>query len=187
MRISEIDQMFVDTLRGADVLQPVNGHNIDQSKGVILVACSDGNQLHDLFTTQVAIQKGQCADPMIHFLGGHGGALKLAPHSPIVKSSRTTDIDLIDEINEAHDMKQTSTVVLYTHVPCGKAYSIDLNFMQVISYQMAAKTRLRGLNPKLKLVCFTHVHHRDGRRRTYYISREAWIRWEQSFNGQAAS
>ena len=181
MHISDIDKAIVEGLRQFGVLRDVDGHQLNQRDGAIVVACSDGDQLHDIFANHAALQSAR-QNPRIHLLGGHGGALKIPEKSPILKPGRTTDLDLIDEIFEAQDLKGITTVVLYTHTPCGKAYGVDLNFLQVIALQMAAKSRLKALAAEssrvIKVACFAHVHHADGRRRTYYICKEAWKRFQ---------
>jgi hypothetical protein len=76
-------------------------------------------------------------------------------------------IDPETEIAVAMKMKGVQTVLPMVHGPCGMAAANSLNIIQVMSLLVEAKERLRRFVGAT--IPFTHVHHRDGRRRTYFF------------------
>lgn len=82
-RLANEDLKIIEELREFRVLDEIKNHLLDQRNGAILITCSDGDQMHDIFKYHVKMQKEQCADPRIHTFAWHGGALRLVPNSPI--------------------------------------------------------------------------------------------------------
>lgn len=85
-RLADEALKTIEELREFKVLDEVQNHLLDQRNGAILITCSDGDQMYDIFKYHVKMQKEQCADPRIHTFAWHGGALRLAPNSPINQS-----------------------------------------------------------------------------------------------------
>lgn len=97
--LSEKDLSIIKELREFGVLADVKGHQLNQKNGTILVTCSDGDQMYDIFTHQVKMQNGQCQDPRIHTFAWHGGALRLASKSPINQNDFNINLKYKTTIN----------------------------------------------------------------------------------------
>ncbi len=163
-------------MRKTGVLCDTDGHLLDQSKGVILVTCADGDRFYDIFSEQVKMNGGR--DPRIHTFGWNGGALRIARNSPTNEPGHTTDVDCLRDVLDAMAMKDITTVALYVHAPCGKAAAHDLSFESVITLLIGAKRRIKEAAREACVACFCHVHYPDGRNRSYFVSREAWEKWQ---------
>lgn len=178
MTLSRYDLEVAEGLRKSNVLMDVKGHLLDQSKGIILISCADGDQFHDIFTQKAKLQ-GHCEDPRIHTFCWNGGALRLAPNSPTNKHGRSICRDLLDEIRDARALKAIDTIALYIHTPCGKARSHGLNLIQTVDLLMLAKTNIKKENQGIHVACFCHVDYGD-KKRTYFISRDHWFQRRDS-------
>lgn len=174
--ISVGDAKIVTDLRKANVLQDVAGHLLDQSQGVILVTCSDGDHFYDIFSHQLEMQKGQCQDKRIHTLAWNGGAIRLTPNSPANRYSDEHRI-FLEEIRDARDLKGIHTVALNNHAQCGKAETCDIDFLRLMRLHMQAKAAIKAMNEGISVACFLHITHPDRRRRTYFVSRPDWDQW----------
>ncbi|MBI2050413.1 MAG: hypothetical protein HYT31_01230 [Parcubacteria group bacterium] len=174
--LSENDVAIVRSLRDAGVLQDVESHRLDQSNGVILVTCPDGDHFVDIFSHQLRMQEGQCSDPRIHPLGWHGGAIRLVAGSPANKHPGEHQI-FLEEIRDARGLKGINTVALYSHAQCGKASACGVDFLQLMMLHMQAKAAVKAMNSGISVACFLHVTYPTGTRRTYFVSRPDWDRW----------
>lgn len=175
MHISSGDRELVRRMRECGVLRDADGHRLDQTSGVIVVACADGDQMPDLFRFQSAMSEGHRQDPRIHTIALNGGALLIPESSPIAMVGE--DRVILEHVRGAQTLKGISTVALYAHAPCGMAYGAALSFEAVIGLLMRAKTRVKEAVPGLKVACFCHVDKGDGNRRTYFVSRDAHEQW----------
>lgn len=178
MILSQYDLEMVEKLRKFNILADVKGHLLDLSKPTGVVFCSDGDQAYDIFIQKVK-SHGQCAYPRPHLFTGHGGALKLAPNSPINKPGRSARRDLLDEIAEARVLKAIDAIAIYVHTPCGKARKHKLSFLETVDLMMLAKTSIKKENPSLHVACFCHIDY-GSKKRTYFISRDHWFQWRNS-------
>jgi hypothetical protein len=89
---------------------------------------------------------------------------------------------LLQHIREASspELKGIGTIVLYVHAPCGAAHLSGLTLVHQIVYLMRAKERVKEQSNDQIVVCFIHVHHEDGRKCTYFISRDKWLAfWDE--------
>lgn len=175
-KISKKECAFIAELRKAGALQDVNKHLVDQSNGVILITCSDGDRFPDIFEYQVAMQSGQRSDSRIHVFAWHGGAIACTPCSPI-NSIKHADRIFLDQIRVAREMKGINTVALYAHAPCGAAAANDVDLEKVIALLIRAKTKIKSLNKGIEVFPFFHVDYGDCRKRTYFLSRPHWENW----------
>ena len=139
-----------------------------------MVTCSDGDQFGDVFTHHA---KQVCSlhreDSRIHTLALNGGAKLIAEGSPLLTSGE--DEVLLRHIGVAIKLMGIETVVLYAHAPCGAAYSRGLSFEQVLDILFQGKDRVRKTYPGVKVACFCHIDDGD-KKRTYFVSRDAWNR-----------
>ncbi len=183
--LSVEDRAIVADLCENGVLLDAEGHRLDQTNGVMMITCSDGDQMPDIFKYQSGFCQTQRTDPRIHLFALNGGALLLPENSPINRataklisneedghSSACTkpnqgmvsihlqqDLVLLWNIQAARQLKDIHTIALYAHAPCGAATLCGLNMVQVLNYLIQAKARLRHTFPGLKVACFCHIDH----------------------------
>jgi hypothetical protein len=176
--LTPFDVEVIEQLRDAHVMQTMNGNKLDLSRGVIVIRCPDGDQMLDSIEhdRHVAIEAG--VTPRIHLLTCHGGCMAIAPNSPLYPNMGI-DAFLLKEIEEAEALKEIHVISAEIHVPCGKAKVCGLTLVHQIVLQMAAKPRIKAVDPTNKVMCRIHVDH-GNRKRTYFISRQKWIAfWNQ--------
>ncbi|MBI4435201.1 hypothetical protein HY630_00875 [Candidatus Uhrbacteria bacterium] len=178
-RLSSFDIQVIETLRRAGVIEDMNGNGLDLSRGVIVIRCPDGDQMLDRIEhdRRVAIEAG--VTPRIHLITHHGGCMVVAPDSPLYPG-RGIDEYVFQQIREAEALKEIHVVSAEIHVPCGKAASCGLTLVHQIVLQMAAKPRIKAVDPTNKVICRIHVDYPDGRKRTYFIGRQKWIEFWQN-------
>lgn len=176
---SEFDRDVIQILRQASVLEDMNGHNLNLGRGVIVIRCPDGDQMLDRIEhdRRVAIEAG--VTPRIHLLTCHGGCMAIASNSPLYPG-KGIDEFLLTQIAEAEALKEIHVISAEIHVPCGKAASLGLTLVHQIVLQMAAKSRIKAVDPTNKVVCRVHIDYPDGRKRTYFISRAKWLEYWQA-------
>ncbi|MBI5793792.1 hypothetical protein HZA87_01755 [Candidatus Uhrbacteria bacterium] len=173
-RLSLFDQGVVETLRNRSIIEHENGGLFHLDNGVIAIRCPDGDQMldrieHDRDVTQAAGGKLR-----VHLITHHGGCMVVAPDSPLYPGMGIDEYCL-KQIREAEMLKEIHTITAEIHAPCGKAISLGLTLVHQIVLQMAAKPRIKAVDPTNKVICRLHVDHPDGRKRTYFISRAKWI------------
>lgn len=159
------------------VLCDVHPHAIDQSEGVILVTCSDGDQMPDIFKHHEKFCEHQRDEARIHLFSLNGGAKLISSDSPL-RIFQEDEI-LLAHIDIARQMKGIDTVILYAHAPCGAAYGKDLSFADVLELLFKGKERVKREIPGIKVACFCHIDYGD-KKRTYFVSYEAWKTWKES-------
>lgn len=179
-KLSDETLALIARFRTNGVLQDLDTHRIDQSKGAIIVSCADGDQIHDLFHHHEQLFNDAGISPRIHTLALNGGALLVAAGSPLTTWMREDEV-LLKNIGVARQLKEIDTVILYAHAPCGAAGAANMTFHNVLEYLMQAKTRLKRIDDKIKVACFCHIDYGDGKKRTYFVSRECF----EKFNPNA--
>lgn len=175
--LTKEDRTQINMFRRIGVLQEIESHRIDDtSNGTMVVNCSDGDQIDDLFNHH----KRMCAHNdqghhRHHLLALNGGAKLIAQKSPL----RIGDEDtiLLGHIHAARIMKSIDTVILYAHAPCGAAYAHRLPFESVLDLLFTGKERVKEEEPGIKVACFCHIDY-GKKKRTYFASREEWLRWQ---------
>lgn len=180
--LSPFDRTAIDILREADVLENDNAGKLNSPEGVIVIPCSDGDQMPDVFTHQcgLAHEGGWPVRP--HMPSLHGGAILMAEDCPLYREFRVDELLLL-HIRQAEgpELKGIGTVVLYAHAPCGAAAMAKLTLVHQIVYLMRAKVRVKEIDTTNKVICFLHVDYGTGRKRTYFISRAKWLEfWSKS-------
>lgn len=154
-------------------------HKLDLSRGAIVVACSDGDQMDDFFDDIRRLSAEQGMKPRPHLLTEHGGALVLSPDwQDSVRPGRARR--LVEDIMDARDMKDIYTILLFCHAPCGKAGACRIGVEASLDHLMKAKRVVKGLDSRFQVRCFTHVDWHDEvengghRKETYFIPAERW-------------
>ncbi len=171
--LSDEDRQAYSKLRERQILINVDAHRLDLSAGVILVACSDGDQLPDIFNNLSHSFEGQRPTARIHTIALNGGALLLPANSPLVTPHREDEV-LLEHIRVARELKGIDTVALYTHAPCGAGGMAGLTLEQEIDLLLSAKSRIKEELIDVKVACFCHIDRGDDKR-TYFVSRNRWI------------
>lgn len=179
---------FFEELREAGVLEDVNGNRLDTSNGVILVTCADGDQLGDIFKLQSGMT------PRIHTLAFNGGGL-LIPNGSSANVSigiSPTGVEVclgdiyMNQIFVAQELKGIRVVALHVHFPCGIARLHSIEPCRLMELLVEAKTRIKTEMPDgMKVAAYLHVAWPDGRKRTYFVSREKWVAYCDIFQAPA--
>jgi hypothetical protein len=159
-------------------------HKLNLSRGAIVVACSDGDQMDDLIDDVRRLSAEQGMKPRPHLITEHGGAMVLSPdwHDPI-RPGRARRI--IEDIMDARDMKDIYTILLFCHAPCGKAGSCNVGVEVSISHLMKAKRVVKRLDSRFQVRCFKHVdwhdeaEHGEHRKETYFIPADRWYQRQE--------
>ena len=154
-------------------------HKLDLSRGAIVVACSDGDQMDDLFDDIRRLSAEQGMKPRPHLLTEHGGAMVLSRdwHDP-ARPGRAKR--LVEDISDARAMKDIFTILLFCHAPCGKVGACKVGIDESIGHLMKANRVVKELDSRFQVRCFTHVDWHDEsvngghRKETYFIPAERW-------------
>lgn len=176
--LTPFDMEVIEQLREAQVMEEMNGNKLDLSRGVIVIRCPDGDQMLDSIEHDRRVAIDADVIPRIHLLTCHGGCMAIAPNSPLYPNMGIDEF-LLKEIEEAEALKEIHVISAEIHVPCGKAKVCGLTLVHQIILQMAAKPRIKAVDPTNKVMCRIHVDRGD-RKRTYFISRTRWLTfWQQ--------
>lgn len=171
--LSDKDRQTYARLRKQHILDDVDTHRLDLSAGVILVTCSDGDQILDTISHAMRLFDEQSIKPRIHLIALNGGGLLVSEKSPLVANKRE-DLIILEHIAVAQKLKGINTVALYTHAPCGAGTLASLTLEQEIDLLLAAKTRLKETVSGIRAACFCHIDRGDDKR-TYFVSKNRWI------------
>jgi len=177
------DIVLIEKLRKDEVLLDAKEHRLKSPNGVILMACSDGDQFPDVFMHAVNMLKDDGAKIRPHPFAHHGGGMLIDDACTLNTEELPFDKIFLYGIEIAQKMKDPHTVLLYVHAPCGAARLGNISVVETLLHVVRAKKRIKSLWPGLKVICFFHVDyppcskHDHGRKRTYFLSREAFERW----------
>ena len=80
----------------------------------------------------------------------------------------------LNQIITARSLKHIDLIALHVHAPCGVAGVFKISPRQLIELLTAGKDRLKKALPNTKVCAFVHIAWPDGRKRTYFVSREKW-------------
>jgi hypothetical protein len=149
------------------------------SNGVIMVACADGDQMHDVYNYQCNMCATQRATPRIHTLALNGGALLLSPMCPLTQE-RHEGAALVNHIAGAKLLKNITSLALYSHAPCGAAGLANMSIRDQIRELLAAATHIQESVDAVSAMCYFHVDWGHGRKRTYAVAQEQAIAWLQT-------
>lgn len=176
------DERLIRDLREKEVLLDAEGHKFDSPNGVILVTCPDCDQFVDIFNyTMEMFRKGgyqERPQPLCQ----HGGGMLISETCPLDREYMI-DQYLLVNIARARKMKEINTLALLVHYPCGAARLAGIPLIDVIAHDVAAKQRVKLLWPELKVGCFLHVDYLD-RKRTYFLSHDAFKAWSDEFGAE---
>lgn len=177
------DLEYLLSLEGS-VLLDIDPYLLVEEDGAIVVTCPDGRYFSDIFSHHSRMQQNYREYPLIHPFGMNGGALLLAPDSPLVSPGSTIQADLLRGIIEAMEWIKIRKVVLSAHYRCGKASNCGVGATETIRLLFAAKkavkTWLERYGPVVS--CYFHIDfgidfkERGKKKRvlSYYANREGW-------------
>ena len=166
------------------VLLDIEPHLIEEEDGAIMHVCGDCDCFSDIFVHHGRIQRTCRPNERIHTFAGNGGALVLAPHSPLVSRGSTIQEDLFRQTKQAMDWKKIKKIIVAAHYPCGMAKACHLSPEQIIlllfQAKRAMKDRLAEFEPKVS--AYFHIDYglnfkafkKKKRVLSFYASREGW-------------
>ena len=166
----------IRTLREAGVLQDSGTQKLDLRKGVILVHCADGDQVHDKYTHMVKAFEALGIAPRTHILSLNGGALRIPANSPLNAKVQHHHV-YMENIVEARTLKGIDSIQLGVHYPCGAATLAGLSVIDCLMLLHQARMDVLGLNHGVTVVCTLHVDYGDNRKRTYQICLDRLATW----------
>jgi hypothetical protein len=181
LSLTRHERAVIDEWKKFGVLQNVADHILDQKNGVILITCSDADQFDDVFRHQCGMQTTQREKPRIHTFAWHGGPLACAPCSRICGKRKHAHLIFLDQISDAHHMKEISVVASRAHAPCGAVRMNQIAIEEEMAIHMRAKQQMKTLNEGITVAPFLDVDYGD-RKRTYFIFRERWEAWADEHN-----
>lgn len=177
------DVRLIHLLRDADVLVNVEAHKLNAPNGVISVVCPDCDQAHDI-DGHIRKLLNECGGKIRpHSLKQHGGGMLISEACPL---DREFHIDkyLLKHVGIARSLKEINTIILYVHAPCGAAQLEGLNVVEILYHVVEAKKRVKAMWPNDRISCYIHVDYQNEKKRTYFLSREAFERWFLENNGE---
>ena len=178
LELTEQDLALLQDWHKYAVLRDLDRNLLDEGEGAMLVTCSDGNHFHDVFGhhRETKLRSGICRDSRIHPFSWHGGALRLAPNTP-VNSFPNEDQVWMKEVVDGWNMGY-GQVALYCHMRCKKATLCNVSSLEVVSIQMQTKKLVKQHCPGIIAACFLHVAYSPVVKRTSFIERVSWESWE---------
>ncbi len=168
--LHEEDKNFLNQLRQENILEEVKPKSLDLSNGAIAVVCADGDQFFDYYNHVTSLAKEQLGRERVHIMALNGAALLLSNEWP----DKEEGVVLRRHINVAVDLKEIHTIILYVHAPCGAAGICHFDAKKVLDLLVQAKDNVKQIRPDIKVICFVHVDWGEGKKRTYFLSREKW-------------
>lgn len=164
--MSVTDRAYAKALLQFKVLQKIQADKLPIQSGVIVVCCGDGDQFPDRvdYLRRKVQELGYVERP--HFITRHGGALRVVEDSILNNPTRTFSADLLDEIEEAMDLKKIYTIFLEAHCRCGKCYSKGLTLQAVIHELCKAKKIVAERFPNALPIKVFHIDW--GNEKHYY-------------------
>ena len=170
--LSQADVKVLRKLRESEVLQDVNPDLIGLSRGVVVAPCGDGDRFDAFYMWLRGMMIAQGLPPRIHVLSRNGGILVLPSGSPLNTNGRGKDY--LEEIESSTVMKGISTLVAYSHAPCGAAGLARIPLLEQFRLQREADAIIQERFLGVQVLCFFHVAWEDGRERIYFFSGEKW-------------
>lgn len=173
LQATEADYKLIRKLRERKVLEDLNGQLLPAERGTIVIPCADGDRITDILTSHWAACSGR---PCHHTLSLNGGPLLIPRNSPVNRMGAGEL--LLEHAYAGHKLKEVTTIVLYSHWPCGAAITSGMSLHEAIEFSIRAKDRTRrfmqrkGLEPTVAL-CF-HVDWTNGVKNSYFFNRDAW-------------
>jgi hypothetical protein len=174
--LTEQDRNLIAAYRSAGVLDDLDSHKLDPQDGLIFLMCGDPDQHPEAYSHAIREITKAGYPSRIHAPSPLGGALRLAPDSPVNEATPGYDLCLLYDLNLVREKKGINTYALCVHAPCAVAALAGMSFADIIRYAFAAKLRIKQTMPEAKVAVFCHIDRGDGDKKTYFVCR---ARWEQ--------
>jgi hypothetical protein len=139
---------------------------------------------------------GRNRNQILHPLGPEGGGISVSPDSPLWANERFPLDHYVRRIITVANIKNTKSVSLYSHLPCGAATLANISVPQMIELTLLGRgildAKLRANGP-FEIVPYLHVywgeHKENGpeSNNTYMICREAWMDAREDYMLELAS
>lgn len=183
MQTGSEDAQLIRMLRAARVLDDAKGHKLKAPNGVIPIVCPDCDQAGDIDRHIESLLVESGSKIRLHSLKQHGGGMLVSHTCPIGRKYMIDDY-VVENIGIARSLKEINTIILFVHAPCGAAQLAHLNVVEVLYHLVEAKKRIKAIWPHDKIGCFFHVDYcEEGRKRTYFLSCNAFEKWFAENNG----
>lgn len=177
--LSPEDARSITILERAGVLQAHDGSKLETGNGIILITCSDGDKILEFLEHIEELIREGGGKFRPHIFAGHGGAMLIAEDCPLYRRTHADEF-LLEQIADAHEMKQINTVILMIHAPCGAAKKGNIDVVQELAYLVRAKKRVKEVMPQLNVSSFIDVHFADGKKKIMFVSSDAFDTWYQT-------
>lgn len=177
--LSAEDTRSVHILEQAKVLLPHDGSKLETGNGIILITCSDGDKILEFLEHIEELVREGHGKFRPHIFAGHGGAMLIAEDCPLYRSTHADEF-LLEQIADAHEMKNISTVILMVHAPCGAAKKGHIDVVAELAYLVRAKKRVKQVMPQLNVSTFIDVHFPDERKKILFVNTDAFDAWHKT-------
>ncbi|MBI3572779.1 MAG: hypothetical protein HY092_01095 [Candidatus Kerfeldbacteria bacterium] len=154
----------IQELRNQGALFEDFSAGLDAHGVVVMVSCGDCDYIKDIYDHKCGLHGCK-----VHSLTMNGGGILLSDATPVDRSLHLDQV-MIGAVMESVSLKRAKVVALGSHWPCGKAGLLDMSIDDIIACTLHGRNRLKKLDADLGVYSFLHVHHEDGRERTYAIN-----------------
>ena len=143
-------------------LQDLDKEHFVERSPIICVSCADLYRNYDMVKHTARLRGfAPGEDHKTHRLSWHGGIMRIVSGSPTNIIPESDEIFLA-ELLEAHEITQLGDFVIYAHWPCSKGLKHGLTIENAANHLIIARTRLKTINPELKIKALFHVDLPEG-------------------------
>ncbi|MBI4101741.1 MAG: hypothetical protein HY443_02130 [Candidatus Nealsonbacteria bacterium] len=172
--LSQQDLEFIGELKEIGALEKIQPDFFDQSKGIILICCGDGDRSGEIIHFHEKLMAAQRTKPRVHLLSLNGGSLLVPACSPFIGLDEIPYDKLYRlQVAGAKKLKGMDTVVNHGHFPCGMASLINLDIRQVFELHKEADLQLQRDFPGFQIVSFMHIDYGEYMH-SYHVSGLKW-------------
>ncbi len=176
-QICEKDWQTVQEFRTNGILVDLDKEKLQSmNTGVIVLGCGDANRDPEDTDYLMRLLPNHAKMPKVHSIKRNGGAMLLAPASPLVPLGRTAHLDLLDDIYDAHVELGIMNMIAKAHIKCLKCFQKNLFANHVVLGLIAAKKVIKTRCPDLSVTLCLDVdggEFNNNRKQTFKVSRTA--------------
>ena len=176
-RTSDHDRQVLASLREDGLIDHLP-ERLNTLTAAVHIMCSDPfrcPESHQHICRLIPKREGS-EEPTVFPLYYPGGALLLAPDSPVLPQGSTIDRDWITAIRMAYEAFGITAVLGESHIACAMAYRHRLDAFRVCELTLRAKRRVEEEVPGVEFFPLLHTHGFRGEERklSYLIPLERW-------------
>lgn len=175
-QLSDADRRTSRQYEEAGVFSEVQGHLLDLTAGMNLVHCPDGEQFLEIADVLRRLCRVQSKRVRLQPFGLLGGALLIAPDSPL-SSKFGEDRILLDHLRRGANGRQITTTVALAHAPCLAAEAHRLSMEEAAELLIKAEQRIRRENPGMQVASIFQVDYGQGKKELHHVSGKHWEAW----------